>query len=237
MNHRLDQASLNLSPRYLYPSLNRRSASWFKDLTLFRSCFVVPPLSLSFSLSTFLSSFPSLRSAFSPFLFASSSAFFLPFPSSSSAHPSFSSTLPRIHRSTFLLLLLLFHLLLPKPSPSSLSLRVYSTGEAFLLIFLLLFLVWLDVARLVVAPSPLSLSLEARERSENGETGETFSLSKLAATDSPLAGNGETVHHVRLKSVTTLHSLMPGLHDQLHFQRGPANYRYDCFRPRGPPDK
>lgn len=41
MNHRLDQASLNLSPRYLYPSLNRRSASWFKDLTLFRSCFVV----------------------------------------------------------------------------------------------------------------------------------------------------------------------------------------------------
>lgn len=82
-----------------------------------------------------------------------------------------------------------------------------------------------------------SLSLEARERSENGETGETFSLSKLAATDSPLAGNGETVHHVRLKSVTTLHSLMPGLHDQLHFQRGPANYRYDCFRPRGPPDK
>lgn len=123
------------------------------------------------------------------------------------------------------------------PSPTSLSLRVYSTGEAFLLIFLLLFLVWLDVARLVVAPSPLSLSLEARERSENGETGETFSLSKLAATDSPLAGNGETVHHVRLKSVTTLHSLMPGLHDQLHFQRGPANYRYDCFRPRGPPDK
>lgn len=192
----------------------------------------------SFRLSPSLSLFP-LSSPLSPpsaQLSLRSSSLPLPLSSSSSTHCSFSSTLPRIHRSTFLLLPL-FHLLLPKPSPSSLSLRVYSTGEAFLLIFLLLFLVWLDVARLVVAPSPLSLSLEARERSENGETGETFSLSKLAATDSPLAGNGETVHHVRLKSVTTLHSLMPGLHDQLHFQRGPANYRYDCFRPRGPPDK
>lgn len=48
--------------------------------------------------------------------------------------------------------------------PLSLSLRVYSTGEAFLLILLLLFLVWLDVARLVVAPSPLFLSVSGSER-------------------------------------------------------------------------
>lgn len=185
--------------------------------------FRLSPSLLSLSLSPLCSS-PSPQ-----FSLLSSSAFF----------PSFSFS---FHAPLSFLLLLPF--LLPRflLVYSDLSLRVYSTGEAFhspsalslsssssssTLLALLLRLRF-----------SLSLSLEARERErENGETGETFSLSKLAATDSPLAGNGETVHHVRLKSVTTLHSLMPGLHDQLHFQRGPANYRYDCFRPRGPPDK
>lgn len=162
-------------------------------------------------------------------LFASSSAFFLP-PLPCCSPPRLFSSFFFFVECTFLFLLLL------RDSFSSISFCVracvYSTGEPF------------------HHPPPSSsssprlarrgCSLLLRLRLE--ETGErereTLSLSKLAATDSPLAGNGETVHHVRLKSVTTL-SPMPGLHDQLHFQRGPTNYPHDCFRSPavGPPDK